>query len=1456
MAVYFDHRIEPQDPESSPSVISWHNRHALLAVASCSTAGGSVDIYGELGEHINGAHIERGYPPTILSWHPTKSILAVGWSTGEVVIFNEPEKELYTVPAIHGAEITMLEWSHNNSHLVSGDRIGVLVVWRLDQRGRVQGMPLLKHEYHKPLTHCLFKPLSPDEDLAQLAKAAVSGDEKALDMFNWKKTVKGSPTKARTQQEFSFFVSGGDGSVYWVDEQGKSSQVVSMNSPIRRLIFIEKKSILVVITENLLLCQYFINPEAEAEELSKVKLTGKIGQAADILWVDNSLLVTATGESIIRFWDLERDDNYVLFLDEQLGFESGENINCVSYSKAKGILAAGTNKGRVAMWGRVSTAGHRSSRSDGKDSWKLKTPTELEGNITQIKWGSSRNLLAVNNLNSVLTLSEHVMSSHFNQQVAAIQVAPTQLNLTYFNTGAAHNLRTDMYIKGVFVTKESVAIWNGQQVTVYELAGPALRNTGSFSSDSPVLAMHEENIYTIEPNRVQIRTLQGTVKQLLPFSKSEGNPCMLDICGSFLVVATDTAHFKVFDLSRREAKSHSNCKNLCDLVPGLESIVSVKCNANGSKISILANRADGHLDSKMYFYDVELDTVTFFDFCNGQAEEAEVRSNQDLDINVTEDTKLLDRIPINHFWDQSEPRLIVCEAVLAVPKSTKTTLKHHADQVFHGKEDVLVMSFFSTQEHGLLLQDSFPRPASLQSLLGIEVPHYYFTRKPGEDKPVEVEGGTPKIPQMVSKRPLRDFIGLEECDKNTRSAMLNFSFYLTVGNMDEAFKSIKLIKSETVWENMARMCVKTRRLDVAKVCLGKMGHARGAKALREAEKEPEMEARVAMLATQLGMLEEAEQLYKACKRYDLLNVFYQACGKWQKAIETAETHDRVHLRTTYYNYAKHLEATGDRHGSLGYYEKSDTHRFEIPRMLLDDPQELESYINKKKDKNLWKWWAQYLESQADLDTALKYYEMSQDFLSLVRVHCYLKNIQRAAEIANESGNLAASYHLARKYESQGELKQAVHFYTRAQAYNNAIRLCKENDLNDQLMNLALLSSPEDMMDAARYYEEKGEQMDRAVILYQKAGHLSKALELAFATEQFAALQSIAEGLNEKSDPALLARCSDFFIQHSQFEKAVELLLAAKKYYDALQLCLEQNLVITEDMAEKMTVSKGSKELSEEARRELLERIADCCMRQGNYHLATKKYTQAGNKLKAMRSLLKSGDTEKIVFFAGVSRQREIYIMAANYLQSLDWRQDPDIMKNVISFYTKGRALDLLAGFYDSCAQVEIDEYQNYEKALGALTEAYKCLSKAKMRSPEEQERKLSEMLSKMNLVKRFIQARRAYSADTQEAIKQCELLLEEPDLDSAIRVGDVYGLLIEHYAQQGDFQKAYRSLEEMRSKIPSANLTYYVSQGTLEAVHRALSIPLNRPKGSEHVRHNSVEDGEEVEEVPEIGYEH
>ena len=47
---------------------------------------------------------------------------------------------------------------------------------------------------------------------------------------------------------------------------------------------------------------------------------------------------------------------------------------------------------------------------------------------------------------------------------------------------------------------------------------------------------------------------------------------------------------------------------------------------------------------------------------------------------------------------------------------------------------------------------------------------------------------------MVTKHTMRDFIGLEHADADARKAMMNFSYLSTIGNMDEAFKAIKLIK--------------------------------------------------------------------------------------------------------------------------------------------------------------------------------------------------------------------------------------------------------------------------------------------------------------------------------------------------------------------------------------------------------------------------------------------------------------------------------------------------------------------------------------------------------------------------------------------------------------------------------------------------------------------------------------
>lgn len=50
-----------------------------------------------------------------------------------------------------------------------------------------------------------------------------------------------------------------------------------------------------------------------------------------------------------------------------------------------GLLAAGTNKGRIAMWRKAAGSDQSTRALEGKEKWKLQAPTELEGNVTQIK---------------------------------------------------------------------------------------------------------------------------------------------------------------------------------------------------------------------------------------------------------------------------------------------------------------------------------------------------------------------------------------------------------------------------------------------------------------------------------------------------------------------------------------------------------------------------------------------------------------------------------------------------------------------------------------------------------------------------------------------------------------------------------------------------------------------------------------------------------------------------------------------------------------------------------------------------------------------------------------------------------------------------------------------------------------------------------------------------------------
>ena len=45
-----------------------------------------------------------------------------------------------------------------------------------------------------------------------------------------------------------------------------------------------------------------------------------------------------------------------------------------------------------------------------------------------------------------------------------------------------------------------------------------------------------------------------------------------------------------------------------------------------------------------------------------------------------------------------------------------------------------------------------------------------------------------------------------------------------------------------------------------------------------------------------------------------------------------------------------------------------------------------------------------MESTGDMETALEYYQAAEDYLSLARVYCYLSDLDKAAKLANDTGD--------------------------------------------------------------------------------------------------------------------------------------------------------------------------------------------------------------------------------------------------------------------------------------------------------------------------------------------------------------------------------------------------------------------------------------------------------------------
>lgn len=237
------------------------------------------------------------------------------------------------------------------------------------------------------------------------------------------------------------------------------------------------------------------------------------------------------------------------------------------------------------------------------------------------------------------------------------------------------------------------------------------------------------------------------------------------------------------------------------------------------------------------------------------------------------------------------------------------------------------------------------------------------------------------------------------------------------------------------------------------------------------------------------------------------------------------------------------------------------------------------------------------------------------------------------------------------------------------------------------------------------------------------------------------------------------------------------------FKDALEMAEKHNFSIKEEFAMKLVPpmpANANDTLKQNERKGICMRLAKISKKQGDFKLGAKLYTMANEKLKGMKCLLKSADVKQVISFAQNARQPDVFVLAGNFLQNQNWHNDPEIMKTIISFYQKAKAFESLAGFYDACAQVEIDEYRDYEKALGAMKEAQRQLDKSAAVNKEMKQRLMRDRIA---TIEKFVQAREAFhGGDTNTMVQLCDSLVNTPGAEEAIRLGDVFAQLVEFFS--------------------------------------------------------------------------
>ncbi|OUC47687.1 hypothetical protein D917_06733 [Trichinella nativa] len=1165
------------------------------------------------------------------------------------------------------------------------------------------------------------------------------------------------------------------GIIYALFDHNNFENCYALKNSVGRLLLSQDGRTLIAVTEDLFLTQFTIDAYCKLTKTTEVKLSFR-SKCLEVTWAGQNLLAFCSGENVVRFWNVALETNSTLSISDCPELYGDDKIYKIAYSSFKETLAVGTSNGKIILWRQKQLA----SSKDESHRWYMIAVLKYLTMPSKIQLSKSHSTFATSSNYSVCIYSEQPVLFCSTEEIIVFQNMKKSVSVYSISNGTSSQVTLDRAITTMCIDGNHAVLSDGFVVEIYKLTeSKTLEKIGGFKMSSTAVAIQGTNIFFTDSNRIQVRTLQGVIKQFVPLPDSEGDAIRFAIGGQRLCVATKSGSLRIYDNRKNELKMEYKQNFVPMLCETFESIKTTSINCAGCCCSFTISKTDKSLDASIYVWDALSDKVHFFDFQTCTSGKLRPKQKK----RYTNHRKQFPQnfcsgYPVEHLWDGIDCRMLLCQIVASSIPSDNSAISSPCENCS------LIAIFFVHSELDMLLQRIILLSSEFDTLIASRMPYYFFATKEcnaleDDNSALCVDDDAKKVDELLIRLTQREFIGLENCDSESKAAILDFSMHLAAENTEEALKAIRSIKTTTVWKNVAKMCVRCRRFDVAMFCLRKIGNARIIRNIRHARQSiTQTEALLGILAIHLGLTNLAVEFFHNSGRYDLLNQLYQDLGNW---------------------------------------EEKALHNWKL------------TFSESKQSRCTLDWWAQFLESRGQLDEAMKAYTKANDICSVIRILCHQGNAKEAISLAETTNDRSAYYQLARHFESTNAKDQALQFFISAEAYSSAIRLCKECGYETKMAELALKGSKSTMEDVAHYFECQSGKADVAVMLYCRvcgailfAGIYKKALDLAFRTEQLSALNLITAGLEGSQDLTMIEKCAQLLIKNQQYTKAVELLAHANQV-KILSFNCQIKIAILD-----ITVRKGNSNLhgkprysngqfgefahpqrSNSERKKLLEQLADCCVRQGLYNSAAKKFIQSGCKIKAMKALIKSGDVEKVIFFANTARNKELYIIAGNYLQSLNWKQNGKVVEQIVQFYKKAQAQEQLISFYYIWAQTEIQENGNYEKAVEILRE---CLEIFRQQVPNErdnEEKLISSIQNQLESIEQFLHLKKLYKVNQTEAIQFLEEMLRS-EKKIIIRLGDIYSLIIGYYLRQDSVEEVEHHLHQWLTREPKEKLDRYL----------------------------------------------